>query len=336
MAVKLPKKLVVRDEATAFKYLEQALNDELGDEQVVLNFEHWPVLTIKLEGPGYDSTITPDIAESLVQLQHAMNRAYARAVRDTTNARTLTAQERRQLKFKAKVEKGSSLIKVDLGDYAQQLMTALAGRMESQHIVATVLGLALVSGGVLAYRSFLKQRSEDRKIEQETQVRVALSKEETRRAEVMAQALTAKPQLAFAQEDFDHVRREILRSTGEAKAITVQGVELSNAQARTIASTPRSESEDVQLNGHYVIQKIDWTNPEEVKLFVSSTDINQVFVATFKGGALSAEHRERLKSAEWDRRRVYMAINGTRLRGEITTASIINVEWPKDAAPPAA
>ena len=323
------KKITIKNEAEAFKHLEDALRGEFKGDAQNISFENWPLITIRLKGKGYNSTITSDVAESLVLLQQALNRAYAREVKQTTNARALTADEKRSIKFKAKVKQGSSLIEIDLGDFSQKLINALIDKMEPQQLIITILGIGLIGGGVLAYRSFLKHRSEDLKTQLEAQSRIALSQEETKRNEILVKAITAKPQLGFAQQDFDDVRREVLKSAGDADSITVQGFELSNLDARRIAATPRTESEGVQLNGHYLIQKIDWTQPEEVRLWLSSTDEKLEFIASLKGESLTPNLRSKLQASEWERKRIHMSINGTRLRGEITTATIINVDWPK-------
>ena len=323
--------IVVTNEGQAFDLLQRALQDELKDSNLNISFKTWPVLSIRLEGKGYESTITPDIAESLVNLQHAMNRAYARAVHSSTNARSLTAEERRSIQFKAKVEKGSSLIKVDLGDYAEKLATALGGKMTSQDIVITVLGLALIGGTALAFKAFLKHRTEDRKNAAATQQAVAMSQQETQRMQILTEAMNARPQLRYAGQDFDDVRHDVLKATGDAASVEVQDVKLSREEARVIALAPRSESEAVQLNGHYRIQKIDWQQPDQVRLSLWSTDTSIEFNAAFKGASLDQPQKEKLKAAEWDRKPLYMQINGTRLRGEITTASIVSVEWPKAA-----
>ncbi len=332
MATSPATEIVVSSEAQAFDLLQAALKDEFGDSQLRISFESWPILSIRLQGTGYESTITPDIAESLVGLQHAMNRAYARAVHNSTNARSLTAEERRNIQFKAKVEKGSSIIKVDLGEYAEKLASALVGKMSSQDIVILVLGLAAIGGTTMAVKAFLKHRSEDKKVAAETQQRVAMSTQETERMKILADAMNARPQLRYAGQDFDGVRQDVLKGTGDATSVELQDVKLTREEARVISLTPRSESEAVQLNGHYRIHKIDWQQPDQVRLSLWSTDTSLEFVATFKGGTLDDAQKDKLKSAEWERKALYMAINGTRLRGEITTASIVSVEWPNDSS----
>lgn len=317
--------VIVRNEADAFKVIERALKRELGDRPVELKFDNWPIVEIKLEGKGYDSTITPDIAAALVELQHAMNRAYARAVHDSTNARKLTAEERRELQFKAKVEKGSSLIKVDLGEYAEKMALALVDKMGPEHLVATVVGVAIVGGSLLAYKAFLKHRTEDKKIEEDTRRAIELSQEETRRLEVFANAQKAYPQLGLAKEDFDVARNEIVRGTGDAKSIEVNSVKLDRESARTIATAKRSESRDVQLNGTYEILRVDWQQEDEVRLKVSNVDTKLEFMASFKDQSIRQEQIGLLKDAEWSRSKVYLSINATELRGEITTATIVAI-----------
>lgn len=322
--------VAVGSEATAFEYLRAALSEQSADGEVTFMFDNWPTLEVKLEGQGYNSTITPDVAEVLVNLQHALNRAYARAVHHSTNARKLTADERRQLQFKAKVEKGSSLVNVDLGPYAQQLATALAGKMNANDIIITVLGLGVLTAGVVALKSWLSHKTEDNKVEAATKERIALSQEETKRQEVLATALSSKPQLDFARQDFDDLRRDVLKAVADANTVTFNGLKFSASEARALSNTPRTESQDVQLNGHYVIQKVDLSDPVIIRLSVKSSDTSEEFTATLKRGGLEDAERERLESGAWNRRRLYMAINGTRLRGEVTTANIVSVDWPKD------
>lgn len=324
------RKIVIKNEQQALEILESALNNAFGDETIELDFKKWPTLTIKLEGKGYESTITPDIAEALVQLQHALNRAYARVAHSTTNARSLTMEEKRDIKFKAKVEKGSSLINVELGDYAEKLTTALAGKMTGQDIVIAVLGTAFIGAGYLSYKAWLKHRAEEKVLSLQTQERVRLSQEETRRLEIVTRALQSKPELAHTVEDFDDVRREIVKSVGDADRLEVQGIEITGDDARKVASTPRTKSEDVQLNGHYIIQKIDWQQPDEVRMSLASTDKGLNINATYRTAlAMDEDQKNKLQKAEWERKALHMQINATRLRGEITSASIVTVEWPK-------
>lgn len=136
------RNFVIRNEEDAFKLIDAALKKELGSEPVVLNFDNWPKISIRLTGEGYDSTITPDMASGLIELQHAMNRSYARIVHRSSNSRALTIEERDSIKFKAKVNQGSSLIEVDLGEWAGKVFTDMVERMSPEQLIISVVSLA--------------------------------------------------------------------------------------------------------------------------------------------------------------------------------------------------
>jgi len=86
----------------------------------------------------------------------------------------------------------------------------------------------------------------------------------------------------------------------------------------------------VQLNGHYRIGKLDWTKDGEVRISVFSTDQTLEFTAKLNTETLTMAQKDKLKVAEWDRQRLHLQINATKLRGEVTTATIVGVEWPAD------
>lgn len=327
-------KLVVRSEEDAFELLRQALASELADQPYVLEFDHWPVLTLRFVGAGYDSTITPHIAAALVELQHAMNRSYARLVRHAGNANVLTKEERHAIEFKAKVDEGSSVITVDMGEFAQTLSAALVGKMTGTELVITILGIAISGGALLAYKAFLAARSEDKKVDQATAQTVQLSAQETKRMEIFASALSQRPALRASHEDFDNVRHDVLKSVGDADQLDVQGIALSQEQARKIATTPRAKPEEVQLNGNYRIVKLDWSKEDEVRISLFGLDlIRREFIASMRAHNLTQQNIEKLKICEWERKPVYLSINATVLRGEVTTATIVGVEWPTDTLP---
>lgn len=326
------QKIIIHNEVEAFAFIEKALRHEISDTPLELVFDNWPVLEIRLQGDGYKSTITAEMAQALVELQHAMNRAYARAVYHTANARKLTDEDRRNILFKAKVENGSSLIKIDLGAYAEKLTTNLVSKMTPEDLVITILGIAAVAGGVFAYKSFLKQRSEDKKLSVEAEKTIAMSQEETKRLEIFAAAVKNTPVLDHIRQDFNEARHEIVRGIADAQSLTVNDVTLDNKTARVIAMTKRTESKQLQLNGNYFIKKTDWQTDGEVRLTVSHVDTARVFIASFRDDSLKKEQTKIIEEAEWKRGQVYLSVNATELRGEITTATIIDVTAQPDLA----
>lgn len=318
------EKLTVSSEEDAFRLLESALKNELSDKLYQLEFKKWPILEIRLEGQGYESSVTSDMAESLISVQHAVNRAYARTIHRSSNARTLTVDERQALQFKATVEKGSSLIKIDLGEFAEKICSRMVDKMSTTELIVTVLGIAVVGGSYLAYKAFLKARTEDKRIDADTARSIQLSQEETRRMEVMAGVVKAYPAVRHAQEDFDGARKDIVRSVGDANSIAVNGLALDQSTAKAVGAKKRSESKEIQLNGIYLITTTDHRQEGEIRLRVKRKEDEREFLASFLDHSLDQSQIDALQKAEWDRTPVYLSINATELRGEITTATIIS------------
>ncbi len=312
-------------EAEAFDLIQKALQNQIGDRPCKIVFNNWPILTIKLEGEGYNSTITPDLAEALVSLQHALDRSYARLVHDLATSRGLSIEEREALKFKAKVESGSSLIEINLGEWAERVGLALTEKMTPKQLVTMVVTAAVVAGSTIAYKDFLTSRSEDKKIEAGMKERVLLSQEETKRHEILVKALSGSPQLTNAAQDFDHARVDMLRGVGDADSLTVSGITLDRAEANTVARSKRSESKDIQANGQYKIVEVNWSHENEVRLKVADAKTGREFVASFKDDSLNQSQIAMLQNDVWKRKPIYLSINATELRGQITTAVVIGV-----------
>jgi hypothetical protein len=324
--------ITIRTEKEAFALLEKALDQKLGDKLIALKFDRWPLIEIKVEGEGYESTITPDMASALIDIQHAINRAYARAAHNTSNARSLTAEERNGLQFKAKVESGSSLITVDLGKFAEKLATSVADKMTPESLVITIIGLAIAGGSLLAYKAFLKTKIQHKVIEQDALTKIALSQEETKRLEVFGRALAKEPTLVSARDDFDAARNEVVRSAGDATKLTFNSVEIDGATAKVVGIAKRTESQEVQLNGTYLVIATDLRKPDEIKLRVKSKANGREFSASFMDHSLQQDQIKLIQAAEWDRTEVYLSINASTLRGDITSATVISVKPQPHAA----
>ncbi|PPC99526.1 MAG: hypothetical protein CTY35_03970 [Methylotenera sp.] len=314
----------ISNEKQAFDYLEKVLHNQIGDESIEIVFDNWPLITLRLEGKGYDSTITSEMASSIVELQYAVNRTFARVVHNTSTARTLTADEKKDIQFKAKVEKGSSLVTIDLGDYVQKLGLAITDKMTPEMLAITLIGVSVAAGTTLAVRAFVKHRSEQIAADTEAKKLISLSQEETKRLEIFASAMTRVPLLKKANEDFDVARHEMVKSIGEATSVTINSVKLDNESAKAIASTPRATSTQIQANGNYYIREIKWLT-DEVLLTLEDIGTKRSFKASFNDTSLKPTELAIIKEKEWSRGVVYLSINATELRGEITSATIISV-----------
>lgn len=314
----------ITNEQEAFDLIQKALKDELGDH-LNITFENWPRLTITLEGDGYAGTITPSMMEALVEFQAGINRTYARVVYNQTDSRHLKAEERQDLEFKAKVEEGCTKIDIDLTEIMKKTVEVLGAKMEGKHVVALgVAGMALWAT-TSSIKSHYDAVIKTKEVQEETVKATTLSQEETKRMQIMADALRQQPVLADIQKDANDSRISLLKGISDADSIEINGITFTKKDAKVIASTKRSTSNEIQINGNYKILEVNTTLPDEIKIKVKHIDDGKEFWAKFRDQSLDQKQIGILQQAEWKREKVYLSVNATELRGQITTATIISV-----------
>lgn len=363
------QKLVISNEDEAFALLERALKEEFANQPVSLELKNWPRLELRYEGKGYDSVITPDIATALLAIQKAIDRAYARTIYRSANPKNLTAEERQAIQMKAKVESGSSLITIDLGEFAEKIGLKMIDKMTSTELIILVLGLAAIAGGHLSYKAYLNAKSKDKILDNETRRSIELSREETNRLQIFASVIKALPFMKYFEKDFEKAKSEIVRSIGDAEHIAIHDINLTKSSSEEILacdrddvttrhkiseafrSMPQIHRENTfnqidstnnaidlkkqeeplpkQFQGRYLISAIDHRQEGKVGLQLKNLESSHEFFVSFIDGSFTDMDRDILQRAIWNKTPVDLSINGTELRGEITNATLISASIPK-------
>lgn len=328
MAGEEPQIFRIDNEETAIEVIQLALANRVEGQTIKLDFDSWPKLKLRYTGDKFDGTITPDIAQAIVDLQEALNRSYTLAVNHTSSLRSLSEDDRRHLQVVATVEEGSSIVDIDLGDWAEKLSTALVGKMTGTEIAVTVLGSAVVFTAGWLVKNHIRQRSEEKRLTLENANRLSLSQEETRRLEVVTQAMKQSSVVREAGENSESVRDSLLKSAFDSETFTVQDdVTISGDEARKTYRSKRREPIEVQLNGNYSIKSFTWSEDGDAARVKVQRDGDRLeFVAYLPLSALEAAQKARFKDATFEQARVHLKINATVLNDQVTTATISSVD----------
>lgn len=316
--------LTIKSEKDAFDLIQRALKDEIGEGYEIV-FDGWPKLTIILEGEGYAGTITPSLMESLVDFQQGLNRAYAKVVHNQDSARNLKDFEKQEIEFKAKVENNCTKIDIDLTEILKKTIDILGSKMEPKHVV--ILGLAGMSLWVAdsAIKAHYEAETKIKIVQEETIQETTLSHEETERMKVFAEAMAQKPELAQINKDAASAHIGLLKGISDADSIEINGITFKKDDAKLLSSAKRTASNEIQINGNYQILAVDTSHPDEIKIKVKFIEDGKEFYAKFKDQTLDQSQISILQNAEWSRKRVYLSINASELRGQVTTATIVGV-----------
>jgi len=309
------------EESDAWKLLEDAINGKLPEEMFKIEMGDWPELSIRLEGNKFNSSLTTKLMDAFIDLQKNIYHSYAKLHYDDASKR-LTEAEKQKLELIIQVLPGSTDLKAKLAEIAKQFIQGAIGKMEAKDyvIIATVAILAVTSNTM--WKNYLNVQGEAKNIES----KVALSKEETRRLEVFRDAIKEVSHVSSIKSDAEEFYNKVLKSSASADKLHVAGQVITKEQIHQLTRGSRSTAQEVSLNGVYRIFRVDSSKPGVFKVDLVDEG-GRRFPATLDESVLmnKEQNRKYLQDAEWQKKPISLMVDGTELRGEITTAKILDV-----------
>lgn len=326
---------LIRSEDDAWIALEQALaQEDLPDEPPSgVGFSSWPSINVYLPATPVKGSISPTMMEAFIELQNTIYRAHTFLSSDTGDLRTLSKREKEQFEFHVQVKDGSSKYEIDLTQIAQSLGSDIIGKMTGQQLVITVLGLALILGGVVVIRSWLNAKTEQRKLELAdedkkgwlTNYQAQLT-HDTRRMEMLARAIERQPVLGEIEASADTARTRLVRAVGEEQGGSILGVDLPPEIASEITVQKRQAATETRISGNYKVAKVDTTVPDGFRVTLVDISSGEEISASLRDAIVSAEHKAIIQEAEWKKQVIFVEMAARRLRQRIVDAVVVNVQ----------
>ena len=311
----------INNERDAWNLLERAIKDLLPDDTIQLAMGNWPEIHLKFSGAKFNSTITTSMMEAFIDLQKNIYRLYAKLQYNEARSVLLTDDDRRALNIFVQVSPGSTETTIDLKDAFKKLVEGAINKMEAKHFVILAMIGALSYSANSMWKDYLNSQNEIKKAE----LHIALSTEETRRLQIFAEATKQVPHVNSLAAGANEFRNKVLKSAKSADSIEVAGQHISREQATNLVRSSRTQSEEVRLDGVYRIVKVDSSNPDYFKVYLVDKD-GKGFPAVLDDETITkAKNRELLQEAEWNKKTIRLMINGTKVRGDVTSARIIDV-----------
>lgn len=316
--------LDILTESDAWLLLEKTLADDIPIDAEVfrLRIGSWPVLHLKLDGENFQSSISTKMMVAFLELQKNIYRAYAKMKYDIANGRLLTNEDKAALELMIQVNQGSSEFWAYLEDLGKKLVEGAIVKMEAKHYVILSIATILTIGGTVAINKYIVEQTERKQIE----AQISLSKEETRRLEIMREASRQVPYVGTNIDMTEEVVNKIFKGAATAESITIGGHTFNKEQVGQLIRAERSISTEVRLDGEYRILKVDSSNIDFFRVELRD-DTGRKFWAELKDYTVTKEkNKELLQEAEWNKKPINLVINGKEVKGEITSASIIDVK----------
>lgn len=316
------KEIIVKNENDAWTLLEKILKEKQSNEFIQLKFDNWPKLEITLKGNKFNSTLNTKLMEGFLEVQKAINIAYAKLRYDRSTQRILSEDDKCALEFSVKVKQGSTVVEALLDSPFVKFAQEVVSTMDGSQVMITVLGSALLFSTTSCFKSYMQKQKETKDSEKQ----ISLSEEETKRMKIFSDAINKSQQLQSINNDVEEVYNCILRGSLSADQVEIGGLKLVKNEIKEVLRKTRTKSTGVQLNGKYKILAIDNTNIDHYRVDLEYED-GRIFKAKLDDDCLIVKEQNKvlIDKAFWDRTSIYLLVNASELRGEITQAKVIDV-----------
>lgn len=315
--------IVIRNESEAWDWLTKALEGEIPPEEPInLRFEGWPTVDLRFSGRDFDQSVPTRIMPPILNAQKEIHRLYCQLKYGENNLRKLKDEDREQLELIVKVEKGSSEYETNLSDVLTQTFQAAVSHMESAHILIAILGSSLIWGSNVAWKNWLAHRERL----SETDSRTELSRLEAEKMEIIAKASRTEPSLRVTSTGADNFRNDSLQQLKPMDGFEIpnSNFRVSGEHAADVTQTQREQSVEIRLDGEFIIESVISGATAGYKLKVRRVSDDQKLTVTIPEEALTHDQKTVLQTNEWDKRPVQLEINAKKLRGQISSATLVS------------
>lgn len=326
------EELLVSTEEQAYQLIESYLSGHSLPENI--SFDGWPNLSFRIEGENFQQSMTPSLMKGFIEMQGQINKAYSLAKYGVPDPRKLTKDEREELEISVKVQKGSSILTVDMNGFLTKLSQELVGKMSADQIMITVISAALIWGGASLFRRYLDNRKEERLAEikkdsdkEHLRTMQSMGQEETKRTELITRAMKQQPLLDNMDRMAYDAKNEMVKSFARADKTEFDGITIDSEMARELTTNARRRSSEMRIDGIYRIEEVNNTDPEAFKVKVRNVKDDKRLTCHVQDVFLDESgNKEALQKAEWERKPVHLSINAKHVDGEIRSAVILYVK----------
>lgn len=261
----------------------------------------------------------------LLEVQGEINRAYASIRYGTSNSRRLKHDERDELEVVVKVTEGSSLYDAELWKHFSAMAQAAVGRMNGTEIVVTVLGTAAMVAGTVWANAWLAQRRQEKELDHEQQ----MSQEDTRRLELLTQALARQPSLVLVQHGVQAAQNEFLKVVKPGDTITLGEQAVTAQEAAALVQTERERAREIRFEGEFLVLGNRTDKSAGFRITVQRLSDKLTLNADVPI-ELPYEQQKMIQEAEWKKKRIALSIDAVMLRDSISQATVISASAPRE------
>ena len=216
-----------------------------------------------IKGDRYEACANCDMLQSIIYLQNAINRIYCYINYNTYDVKKLTKQDKAKLELKVKINKGSSILNVDLNDIIKHAITTIGNNLSSGHIVIIIAMLIISFTTYKIFQKYcetkIKPNEEDRENNLLKNINEIIKSVNHNRFTDIVSTIKNEAECLYSNI--------LKKSTKFEEGIKFNGYELSNNDVLKITKNTNNKLDTIpiRLDGIYRIIDINFYNEEEYK-----------------------------------------------------------------------
>jgi len=309
----------IAGEADLYAALQRVVEDGVGADWSV-EFQGWPNFEVTIRGLSFDGGVPTRIMPALLALQKVVDKAYARLTYGTEQR--LSKEERKYTELVVHFQAGRSTTFISkmspiLNAIAQQAVR----KMSARELMIVILGMAALIAGGYVWKTHLNAMLDEKEIDQ----KLELSREETRRYELLRKAADLSPVLHDQMLQMQLLQETLLKRLAPADQLVIDDIPVIDGEtAQRIIRRPRAEAVESRLDAEFIILSVDSGQvPGGFRLKVRNIHTNEVLTVKVPEGTLSLDQTQALQTGEWEKKPVAMKINVKMINDRLADATLI-------------
>ena len=318
------ERIIIRNENEAFNALTRALADEV-TESALVEFQGWPTFQLTISGEDFNGSIPTRIMPPILHLQAEIHRIYCRAKYNSEDTRRLRNEERELLELIVIIKPGSTKFIAQLAKVLNEIIKN--SNMNGRQVLILLVSISAMVSGNFAWKEWVQTKER----EHGKDVTVRLSEEETKRLEVVTEALSRQPELKSDKESFDNIRSDLSKRLKPSDQINIdESPVISGVRAAEIVPKPRELAQEIRIDGEFTINEVKFPKNfgEKYRFSVTRKIDNKQMTVDAMPGVLTDEQITILKDGGFGLKSVLLQINAKELRGRISSANLVAISWP--------
>jgi hypothetical protein len=321
----------ISSENDAWALLRVIEGGEYGDAAIIPVFDGWPANEIVFWVGEEHEVLTAPMMEALLDYQAGLYRSFLLVTDDTTNLRGLSNDERREYEMRFKVGEGCTKLIPDWESLVNTFINKVVANMTGTQITITVIGFALLFAGGAAWRAWLEHKSKTAADEARNQTakdflsaqRFA-SEADVEKTRMLVGAIERAMGTRALIDASDEGKQGILRAASRVDATEVADVEIAPEAAKRMARNARTEPELEEIRGMFRVRRNDADPGGAFRVRLEKEDGEQFF-AGIRDALIAGDDRKIISEAEWTQTPFWARVEVIRHRGEVSSATVVEV-----------